>query len=1068
MLIVLAVGLGVIRAMQGPISIGFAARMIEREVSFNGVALTIGAATVDLSEGLPARLELENAAVELEGARPLSLFLPRISAPLDLVSLLTGRISISEIVLEQPRLELETEPAETTSVPKMSGIAEAMDQIGILAGQQLSRRGISRIEIVSGEVLAEAEETYRISGIDAELTHDEDLTLRMEAEVAGRLGRWRAQALRRVDPETGQRTITLALRDVTIGEFMPVDAELATGRGLGVPIQPTIEVSLDAAGAFQTTRASLIVTPGWINTGRAIVGFDRIDVQLLWEEGRPGFLIAPSVYMRGNTVFPFEGVVEPPRQPGSLWSYRIDSRNGRIGPSDVPGPPFLLENFTAKGRADLRRREVFFDTLVLQSGTASMDGAGSLRLAEDGPYLALAVQSGPMPVATMKRLWPVTMVPPARAWIIEHMIDGRILNGRATVALQPPAFDSQDPDPGWSGNDVRVDIAFADVSLKTIGTIPVAQRLTGTIEVADVMLTVSADSGVMVAGDTDPLDLGRTVFRIPDLRKSGIKTGELELAVSGPAEGLASLIDAEPFLVLSKRDIAPADVSGEGNLDVRARFALEKDVPVEEVDWSVTGALRKFANAEPINGHKLSRANLTFDANANRLELKGTGRLDGLAANLDLVVPFEGPGGEAVASRQGVVLDVTAKELAARGFDLREFITGKLRLATEDTADGMAYDVDLTRARVHLPQVGWIKSQGVPARARFTMYQGEGRRQVRNFELTSEGVDIAGSIDLSEAGGFTGARFDRFALRPSDEASLRISRKGKGYVADFRARRFDGRGLVASFTEGGKGGSGKGAASVQVNAEIDRLTGFNGVVANDVRLRLASSGGNLRSLTLSGKTGARAGFDIALTPGSGGRTLSGEIADTGALLRFTDLYKRMRGGRGVLVMQMPGDKTWHGTFKVRRLSITEDPAIRKLAEVPQVANPEGSQRGLRGAARKGEASFSALDIAFRREGDLLRVTEGTLAGATVGGNISGTVNLASRTLDMTGTFVPIFALNNLFAKIPILGFALGGGSDEGLIGVTYRLSGPVSDPVLTVNPASVMAPGIFRKIFEYR
>ncbi len=82
--------------------------------------------------------------------------------------------------------------------------------------------------------------------------------------------------------------------------------------------------------------------------------------------------------------------------------------------------------------------------------------------------------------------------------------------------------------------------------------------------------------------------------------------------------------------------------------------------------------------------------------------------------------------------------------------------------------------------------------------------------------------------------------------------------------------------------------------------------------------------------------------------------------------------------------------------------------------------------------------------------------------------MSGNVNLAARSLDMTGTFVPVFALNNLFAKIPILGFALGGGSDEGLIGVTYRLTGSLAEPVLTVNPASAMAPGIFRKIFEYR
>jgi len=91
-----------------------------------------------------------------------------------------------------------------------------------------------------------------------------------------------------------------------------------------------------------------------------------------------------------------------------------------------------------------------------------------------------------------------------------------------------------------------------------------------------------------------------------------------------------------------------------------------------------------------------------------------------------------------------------------------------------------------------------------------------------------------------------------------------------------------------------------------------------------------------------------------------------------------------------------------------------------------------------------------------------------LQGNVLGGTVAGTVNLAEQTLSLSGTFVPIYALNNFFAKIPILGFALGGNSGEGLIGVTYRLSGSLSDPVLTVNPVSAIAPGIFRKMFEFQ
>ncbi|MEH0072828.1 AsmA-like C-terminal region-containing protein [Pannonibacter sp. Pt2-lr] len=165
---------------------------------------------------------------------------------------------------------------------------------------------------------------------------------------------------------------------------------------------------------------------------------------------------------------------------------------------------------------------------------------------------------------------------------------------------------------------------------------------------------------------------------------------------------------------------------------------------------------------------------------------------------------------------------------------------------------------------------------------------------------------------------------------------------------------------------------------------------------------------------------------------------------------------------------MPEESQWFGTFGVRNLSITEDPAIRKLAELPVSARNESGAVVISQSVRAGEASFDRLDLRFSRNGEIIKVEEGLMQGAVVGGTVTGEVDLSQRTLALTGTYVPVFALNNLFSKIPLLGFALGGGSDEGLFGVTYRLAGPISAPQLSVNPVSAIAPGIFRKMFEFR
>jgi hypothetical protein len=55
-------------------------------------------------------------------------------------------------------------------------------------------------------------------------------------------------------------------------------------------------------------------------------------------------------------------------------------------------------------------------------------------------------------------------------------------------------------------------------------------------------------------------------------------------------------------------------------------------------------------------------------------------------------------------------------------------------------------------------------------------------------------------------------------------------------------------------------------------------------------------------------------------------------------------------------------------------------------------------------------------------------------------------------------------LNNAFSKIPLFGPLLGGGSNEGLFAINYRITGMASQPTLSINPLS-LAPGIFRNIF---
>ena len=74
------------------------------------------------------------------------------------------------------------------------------------------------------------------------------------------------------------------------------------------------------------------------------------------------------------------------------------------------------------------------------------------------------------------------------------------------------------------------------------------------------------------------------------------------------------------------------------------------------------------------------------------------------------------------------------------------------------------------------------------------------------------------------------------------------------------------------------------------------------------------------------------------------------------------------------------------------------------------------------------------------------VRDGVVRGPMVGATIEGKIDYVRDDVRLRGTFVPFYGINNMFGQIPIVGLFLGGGSNEGLLGITYEASGPPRAP----------------------
>ncbi len=93
----------------------------------------------------------------------------------------------------------------------------------------------------------------------------------------------------------------------------------------------------------------------------------------------------------------------------------------------------------------------------------------------------------------------------------------------------------------------------------------------------------------------------------------------------------------------------------------------------------------------------------------------------------------------------------------------------------------------------------------------------------------------------------------------------------------------------------------------------------------------------------------------------------------------------------------------------------------------------------------------------------MSIRDGVVRGPAVGATVEGQIDYIKNDAHLRGTFVPFYGLNNMFGQIPIVGMILGGGSNEGLLGITYEATGPPNAPRILVNPVSAIAPGMLRK-----
>ncbi len=837
--------------------------------------------------------------------------------------------------------------------------------------------------------------------------------------------------------------LALRLKDVTYRADLPLSGELKGE--LGRDGLPTYFRGKITAGAGDIIDSD---TPDYP------MPIDSAEMNIEWDSGRR-VLVAPFKIVSGANRITLLAHLEPPN--GSITDWQGGLSGGTIVLAGIDGEQPLIFNRISIGfRFDTDKKRVLLTQADVSNGEISVAGTGIVDYSGE-PRLQLGFAGTPMSASALKRMWPILIVPEVREWVIERIEKGSLQ--RIDVAVNSPVRNLSRKGPPIPDDGLAVNIAATGITVRPVDQMP-------SVRDADLKARVTGRSATVVIGqgiaDTPAgrkLNVSEFTFEVPDMAPKPAPA-KVRFRVDGGVPAAAELLASDRLSEFSATPVDPSSSKGNVSAVITLGLPVKKALTKADTTYTVAADLNGFAADKLVMNQKLEASTLKVVANNAGYQVRGDVKINGQLASLDYRKPAEGDADVKLAA----TLDDASR--ARLGLDLGPAVSGAIpiklidKIGSGDHDSRMGIEADLTALKLDNILPGWVKVPGKSGRATFSVVQKAQSTRFEDIVVDGGGVSIKGSLEVDQNGDLLNANFPVYSPSDGDKTTLRAERAADGVVkVTMRGDVFDGRGFLKSAISGKEADAKSKTKNIDldVDLKLGAVAGFNGEALRSVDCKMSRRNGIIRSFNLTGKLGR----DTPLTADLRGRGQGREVIyldtnDAGAFFRFTDTYSKMVGGQLSLAMDPPtvDPSAREGLINVRDFQVKGESALDRVA----AGAPNSAQNSV---------SFSRLRAEFTRQNGQLTIREGVVKGPAIGATIEGSIDYPGNQVRMSGTFVPMYGLNNMFGQIPILGLIIGGGSNEGLIGVTYEVVGTPGQPVLRVNPISAMAPGVLRKIFEF-
>lgn len=829
-------------------------------------------------------------------------------------------------------------------------------------------------------------------------------------------------------------------------------------------VSALIDSDLAPDGTPQTASGSIVAQGGSIGDPadpERQIPITSAEFGIDWDAGRRT-LRMPFKIASGRARFTLRSEFAAPARSGDPWIFAVGGGSVVLDPAPGENEALVIRRVAMRGNLDLAAQRV-----TLEHGDIGTNDDSGVSVAMSGrfdfggePHLALGIAGNPMSVSSFKRLWPSFVTPKVRDWVLDHLVSGTV--SRLDIATNASIAQMQPTGPPMPDDGLAVEIVGSNVAIRPVAGLPAIQNADVTVRVNPRSARIVMPKGTVDVSTGRRLVLSNAQFDVPNLRGDA-PPARVTFRVDGTVPAAAELLALDRLREFSGAPFDPTTTKGSVSGQVTLGMPLRPDLPPGSTDYDIAVDLTNFSAEKMLLGQKVEAQALRVTATNLSYEIKGEVKVAGAPAQIE----YRKLKGEADAE---VKLAATFDEAARTrlGIDAGSSLAGLVpirltgRVGAEDREGRFNVEGDLTNTRIDNVVPGWVKASGRPARFAFTMVKtGRGLR-FDDLVVEGPGMLAKGTVELDNDGQLQLANFPVFATSDGDKTAVRADRGADGALrVVMRGDVFDGRNFIKSALGGPSDPrANRRHPDLDLDIKLGVVAGHYGETVRGLEWRMSRRGGRVRTFSLNAKIGRDTPLigEMRTRPNSGKPVVYVETNDAGALFRFTDLYSRMIGGRMWIGMDPPNQD---GTAQEGIVNVTSF-AVRGEGTLDQVVSnaPNG--------VRTDTIDFTQARADFVRAPGRMTVKDGVLRGPMIGATVDGNIDYVRDQVHMRGTLVPLYGLNNMFGQIPIVGMILGGGSNEGIFGITYEVGGTTANPRAVVNPISAIAPGIVRKVFEFR